>query len=89
MRICIFLGIFEVNEQSLALSICPRHRDEFGVRWLCNKKNCSVPFDWAPHKDHPRKGDRGLTFEQSKQIYLMTNILVPVASRKSNFVLIV
>lgn len=76
------LGIFEANEYYLALSICPLHRDEFGVRWLSNKKTCSMPPEWAPHKDHQRKGDRGLTFEQSKHLYQTALILVPIASRK-------
>ena len=31
-------GIFEVEERHKELSICPRHRDDFGTRWLCNKK---------------------------------------------------
>ena len=33
-----FSGIFEVEESHKELSICPRHRDDFGTRWLCNKK---------------------------------------------------
>ena len=33
-----FSGIFEVEESHKELSICPRHKDDFGTRWLCNKK---------------------------------------------------
>ena len=42
-------SIFEVDQSHKELLICPRHRDDFGTRWLCNKKNCSCPSDWAPH----------------------------------------
>ena len=31
-----FSGIFEVEESHKELSICPRHKDDFGTRWLCN-----------------------------------------------------
>ena len=37
-----FSGIFEVEESHKELSICPRHRDDFGTRWLCKKKNAPV-----------------------------------------------
>ena len=58
-----FSGIFEVEESHKELSICPRHKDDFGTRWLCNKKKkkCSRPSDWAPHGKSSRKGDRGMT----------------------------
>ena len=79
----MFAGIFDVNENHLTLSICPHHRDDFGVRWLCNKKFCLTPPDWAPHKNYQRKGDRGITLAQSKRLYLLTSTLVPVGSRKS------
>ena len=31
-----FSGIFEVEESHKELSICPRHKDDFGTRRLCN-----------------------------------------------------
>ena len=82
----ILQGIFEANEFHLELSICPLHRDDFGVRWLSNKKTCAMPPGWAPHKDIPRKGDRGLTVAQSKRLYQITSIFVPVSSRKYEFI---
>lgn len=81
----ILLGIFEANESHLELSICPLHRDEFGVRWICNKKTCAMPPGWAPHKDIQRKADRGLTVAQSKRLYQIASIFVPVSSRKYGF----
>ena len=31
-----FSGIFDAKDSHFQLSICPRRRDEFGIRWLCN-----------------------------------------------------
>ena len=62
-------NIFEVDKSHKELLICPRHRDDFGTRWLCNKKNCSCPSDWAPHGKSSRRGDQ-------------TPTLVPLGSRE-------
>ena len=64
-----FPSIFEVDQSHKELLICPRHRDDFGTRWLCNKKNCSCPSDWAPHGKSSRRGDQ-------------TPTLVPLGSRE-------
>ena len=64
-----FSSIFEVDQSHKELLICPRHRDDFGSRWLCNKKNCSCPSDWAPHGKSSRRGDQ-------------TPTLVPLGSRE-------
>ena len=48
-RNCFFFlirkGIFEFNEVRLGLTICPRHRERFGIRWRSYKKNCSCPSE--------------------------------------------
>ena len=80
-----FSGIFEIKEDHLKLSICPRHRDAYGIRWRCQKKLCSVPPVWSVHEKKELKGDRGLTLPQSQLLYRLTSVLVPVASRKSIF----
>ena len=67
------------------MSICPRHRDAYGIRWRCQKRLCSVPPDWSVHKEKALKGDRGVTIPQSQLLYKLTSVLVPVASRKSIF----
>ena len=48
-----FSGIFDAKDSHFQLSICPRHRDEFGIRWLCNspadkgtKKHVYLPYQW-------------------------------------------
>ena len=71
-----------MSDNHLKMSICPRHRNSFGIRWRCFKKSCSSPPDWAAHKSKQAKGDRGITLPQSKRIYDLTSVLVPVASRK-------
>ena len=46
-KMCLIIGIFEEQEQYFNLSICPRHRDAFGLRWRSNRKLCSSPSSWA------------------------------------------
>ena len=58
-------GLFDATQDNLKISICPQHRELDGIRWRCNKKKCSTPVDWAPHKSKKLKGDRGLTSLQS------------------------
>ena len=78
----LFSGQFSLDDTVLDLTICPRHRDEYGLRWMSNKKTCACPSDWAPHKTTSRKGDRGITLQQSHLLYNMTSTVVPVASRE-------
>ena len=80
--ISCFVGVFEIDDIHLTMSICPRHRDSFGIRWRCKKKFCAVPPSWAPHRARQLRGDRSITFIQSKLIFKMTSTLVPVGSRK-------
>ena len=74
-QICLLspLGIFEVNTAQLSLSICPRHRDTFGLRWRCFKKYCTCPPIWVEHKTKNGKGDQGITRQQSKQLLRYAN----------------
>ena len=38
------------------------------------------PSEWASHKSV--KGDRGITLAQSKRLFQLTKVLIPVASRE-------
>lgn len=76
----IFQGIFEVEETNLGATICIRHRDTFGIPWCCNRRNCMCPSEWAAHK--AVKGDRGITLAQSKRLFQLTEVLIPVASHE-------
>jgi len=81
LLICLlFPGIFEIDESHLSISICPRHRNAFGIRWRCQKRFCALPPSWAPHRAKQMKGDRSITFVQSRLIYKMTSTLVPIGS---------
>ncbi|KAK3712976.1 hypothetical protein QZH41_008924, partial [Actinostola sp. cb2023] len=70
----------QYEEHCMQDIICPRHRDQFGVRWRCNRKICACPIEWAGHGVQPPKGDRGITMQQSKLLCFLTNVLVPVGS---------
>ena len=77
-----YLGIFSAEESHLSLTICPRHRAEFGIRWRCSKVKCSVPAQIAAHKTATAKGDRRLESAQSAFLLKSTGELVQVGSRK-------
>ena len=36
-------GISEIEQSHLKITVCPRHRDLFGIRWRCNKTCCNDP----------------------------------------------
>lgn len=84
----LITGVFDINESHLHLTICPQHRDDYGIHWLTSKKNCACPVSWAPHKNTPRKGDRGLTLLQSRKLYDYTSTVVPIGSRKYSYAFI-
>lgn len=76
-------GVFEFDYSKFQMTICPKHRDEFGIGWRCRQMLCKVPFALAPHHvKKRRRKERTLSFAQSKLIYSLTKILVPVGSRK-------
>ena len=70
-----------MEEVHLNTTICPRHRDLWGIRWRNNKKNCSCPDKWKQHEKN-QKGDRGINMAQSRNLYIQTQIILPVGSRK-------
>lgn len=78
----LFPGIFDPTDEHLKLTICPRHREMYGTRWFINKKSCCAPLEWCSHKNSKPKGDRGITLAQSKELYILSNCLVPVGSRE-------
>ena len=56
------------------LTICPRHRAEFGIRWRCRKIKCTVPEEVAAHKSATSKADRrvnsSIRFEKHGKAWL-------------------
>ena len=67
-------GVFDNDKSHLRLTICPGHRESFGITWQSNKRNCTAPISV--------KRERGITLSQSRQLFHSTGVLVPVASRR-------
>ena len=65
------------------MTICPRHRDLFGLRWQSGRSICTIPDEVAAHKSSSAKGLCGLRSNQSAYVYFKTQQLVPTGSRKS------
>ena len=81
----IFAGIFELEENDLAATVCPRHRDLFGTRWRRAKGShgrvlCCIPTALAVHKSPSTTGGCSLTFALSKFVKVTHKILLPVGS---------
>lgn len=73
-------GIFDVQVSHKVLTICPRHRAEFGIRWRCRKIKCSVPEEVAAHKFATSKADRRVNSSISAYVLKNTGKLVQVGS---------
>ena len=76
-----FSGIFEIEQDHLKMTVCPRHRDLFGTRWRCNKSRCTIPMEIAAHKASAPKAQCGLKTAQSAHVLKTTKMLLPVGSR--------
>ena len=63
------------------LTICPLHRDLFGIGWKRSSSLCCVPAGIATHK-RPSKPDRGVGKVLSERIFKETQTLVPVGAGK-------
>ena len=60
-----------MHDEHLLMTICPKHRNDFGIGWRCQKKLCQVPQSMAPHhKSKKRRKEKTLTFSHSS-IYLL------------------
>lgn len=46
----LFIGVFIIEESHTLLTVCPRHRDKYGVGWRTGKVRCSIPSEIAGHK---------------------------------------
>ena len=64
------------------ITICPRHRAEYGIRWRTGKTMCSVPSPMIAHKSAKVKGTRRISSQLSSLILKETGQLIVVGSRK-------
>ena len=76
-----WLLLFDVSEGHLELTICPRHRDKFGIRWRSNKTNCTAPSEWSSHGNSV-SGERGISLHHSKLLHKQAQVMLPVGSRE-------
>ena len=87
-------GVFEIDEVHKSLTICPHHRDAYGLRWRSSKRNCIIPEIISGYKKSAKRihGDRGVDFDQSEFLFDRCGFLVPVGSckyKKSVFITLV
>ena len=71
--------IFCEDESNNNLTICPRHRDVYGLRWRCNKRNCAVTQKIAVRKLKRAKDEQGIEeVNQSAMIFQSSGVVVPI-----------
>ncbi|KXJ11149.1 hypothetical protein AC249_AIPGENE4613 [Exaiptasia diaphana] len=73
-------GIFEPAATKEEIVVCPKHRDQLGIYWRGQYKQCQVPSTIAAHSKTGTKGDRSLSRELSQAIFRRTKVLLPVGS---------
>ena len=78
----LFPGIFTAESSHSERTICPHHREEYGLRWRNGKVRCSVLSEVAGHKSPTTKGDRGMNNAESSFISITVRELHPVGTRK-------
>lgn len=70
-KLCLFrVGLFD--EEGDSFTICPLHRDEYGLGWRPSKV-CKYPMH-----DNKQKPQRGVTKRMSQEIYGRYNILCEI-----------
>lgn len=76
-------GLFELTAELEYITICPRHRESYGIRWTCGKTRCSIHREFSGHTAQPPpKGNRGVNLFQAKTLFSETGKVIPVGSRK-------
>ena len=76
-----FIGIFDAEVQPI-YTICGLHRCTLGIYWKGKRRFCQVPHEIAGHKKERAKGDRAVSAEIARQIFLQTSSVVSVGSSK-------
>ena len=76
------LDVFKSNDYHASLTVCPQHREIYGVGWKSGKVRCPIPSEIAGHKTSSTKGDRGINSKESAYILFAGKIFLPVGTRK-------
>ncbi len=77
-----FTGLFELTAEHESITICPRHRDIYGIRWTCGKTRCCIQKELSGHSSLPPKGNRSVNLFQAKVLAEETGKVIHVGSRK-------
>lgn len=78
----LFIGVFIIEESHKLLTVCPRHRDKYGVGWRTGKVRCSIPSEIAGHKSSSAKGDRGISSKESAFVLIAGDTFLPIGTRE-------
>ena len=65
----LYLGIFIAQECQQHMRVCPKHRDDYAIRWRTGKIKCCVPTEVAGHETTFNRGDRGMNRKQFYYIF--------------------
>ena len=63
-----------------SLTVCPRHREVYGVGWKSGKVRCSIPSKLAGHKSLSAKGDRGINIKESAFVLFTGKTFLPIGT---------
>ena len=67
------LGVFISEEAHASVTVCPRHRETYGVDWKSVRTRCSVPTNIAGHKPSIANEDRGISGNESAFVLIINN----------------
>ena len=76
------VGVFIIEEFHTLLTVCPQHREKYGVGWRTGKVRCSIPSEIVGHKSSSAKGDRGISSKESAFILIAKETFLPISTRK-------
>ncbi|KAK2560748.1 hypothetical protein P5673_016528, partial [Acropora cervicornis] len=64
-----------------SLTVCPCHREVYGVGWKTGKVCCSIPSKLAGHKSSSAKGDRGINSKESAFVLFTGKTFLPIGTQ--------
>ena len=77
-------GVFNIEVNYSLLTVCPRHREVYGLGLKSGKVGCSVPKPLVGHKSSAAKGDRGINSKESAYILAAGKAFLPFGTRECN-----
>lgn len=75
-------GVFKMEGHHSSLTVCPRHREVYGIGWKSGKVRCSIPSELAGHKSFSAKGDRGINSKESAFVLFSGKTFLPIGTRE-------